>query len=78
MGPLTPSLYVGPGDPNVDLDARVASPLPTESSHQPAHSLKLVIKRKFLKASEDRVKEIDYIQRKKAGILADFWLGKKK
>lgn len=78
MGTATPSFYVGPGHPNVDIYTRTANPLPTESSPQPANSLKLVIKRKFLKASEDRVKGIDYIQRKKAGILADFWLEKVK
>lgn len=52
--------------------------LTNESSLQPANSLKLVIKRKFLKASEDRVKGIDYIQRRKAGVIADFWLEKVK
>lgn len=56
----------------------MASSSPTEPSFQLAKSLKLVIKRKFSKADEGRVKGIDYIQRKKAGIIANFWLEKVK
>lgn len=78
MGTVTPSLSVGSGDLNAGLHDCMASPLPTEPSFQPAKSLKPVIKRKFSKAAEGRVKGIDYIQRKKAGIIADFWLEKVK
>lgn len=78
MGTVTPSLSVGSGDLNAGLHDCMASPLPTEPSFQPAKSLNPVIKRKFSKAAEGRVKGIDYIQRKKAGIIADFWLEKVK